>query len=283
MSAKKSGAEVAGCWSRLSKPPESALKKIQAGRLKGKTDINPMWRYKAMTSEFGQCGIGWRFDIANQWSEDGSDGQKFAFAKIHLYTKNDAGDEWSAPIPGVGGSMMVAKETRGLHANDEAYKMAVTDALGTAMKMLGMASSIYEGLWDGSKYLDQPVATKPPAAVFEAENHSGAEITKAAEEYSKGPAPAEELLDDVPTDDSTVSGDHIVTIKAINVKNGESKKGPWTKTSFVCVEGENWYSTFSKTHGKLISDAGKGGKLAVEYEEDKYGRNITDLAVLETK
>ena len=39
--------------------PETAKKAITAGRLKGKTDINPMWRIKRLTEQFGPCGIGW--------------------------------------------------------------------------------------------------------------------------------------------------------------------------------------------------------------------------------
>ena len=57
---------------------------------------------------------------------------------------------------------MVANEVRGLHNNDECYKMAVTDALGTAMKLLGVGADIYAGLWDGSKYIDQPTTKTPP-------------------------------------------------------------------------------------------------------------------------
>ena len=34
--------------------------------------------------------------------------------------------------------------------------MALTDALSVAMKQLGVAAKIYEGLWDGSKYRDEP-------------------------------------------------------------------------------------------------------------------------------
>ena len=32
--------------------------------------------------------------------------------------------------------------------------MAVTDALSTALKMLGVAADIYSGRWDGSKFRD---------------------------------------------------------------------------------------------------------------------------------
>ena len=140
-------------WNKLKQPPESALKQIKGGRLKGMTDINPQWRNKAMTEQYGPCGIGWKYEILNTWSEHGADGVVMAFAKVALYVKNG---EWSEPIHGIGGSTMVAKETAGLYSSDECYKMAVTDALSVAMKMLGVASDIYEGLWDGSKYVDAP-------------------------------------------------------------------------------------------------------------------------------
>jgi len=139
-------------YSALKQPPKDALRTIQAGRLKGKTDINPQWRYKAMTEQFGVCGVGWKYNIARVWNEPVADGQVFAFAEINLYIKD--GDKWSDAIPATGGSMLVAKESSGLHASDEGYKMATTDAIGTAMKMLGVAADIYAGLWDGAKYRD---------------------------------------------------------------------------------------------------------------------------------
>ena len=43
--------------------PNIAKKAITAGRLKGMTDINPMYRIKALTEEFGPCGIGWWYTI----------------------------------------------------------------------------------------------------------------------------------------------------------------------------------------------------------------------------
>ena len=47
----------------LSQPPATALRQITAGNLKGKTDINPQWRYEAMTEKFGLVGIGWKYEI----------------------------------------------------------------------------------------------------------------------------------------------------------------------------------------------------------------------------
>lgn len=136
-------------YNTLKQPPKEALRAIQGGRLAGKTDINPQWRYKAMTEQFGVCGIGWKYEIVRVFSEPADEGQIFAFAEVNLFIKQN---NWSDPIPGYGGSMLVEKEKAGLHANDEGYKMAITDALSTTMKMLGVAADVYAGLWDGAKY-----------------------------------------------------------------------------------------------------------------------------------
>ena len=151
-------------WNKFSKPPVSALKTIQAGRLKGKSDINPQWRYQAMTEVFGVCGIGWKYEITRLWTEQASYEQVFAFASINLYIRQD--DAWSDAIPAIGGSMLIQKEREGLHSNDEAYKMAVTDALGTAMKMLGVAAEIYLGNFDGSKY-KETAQSEPTVSAFD--------------------------------------------------------------------------------------------------------------------
>lgn len=37
--------------------PKEAKKSIAGGKLKGKTDINPMWRIKKLTELFGPCGV----------------------------------------------------------------------------------------------------------------------------------------------------------------------------------------------------------------------------------
>ena len=147
-------------WNALKAPPASALKKIGGGRLKGMTDINPQWRYQAMTEQFGPCGEGWKYEIVKLWSEPGSQDQIFCFAEINLFVSIE--EKWSEPIPGIGGSMLVTKESGGLHSSDEGYKMAVTDALSVALKMLGVAADIYAGKWDGSKYRDKPPGTENP-------------------------------------------------------------------------------------------------------------------------
>ena len=114
-----------------------------------------------MTEKFGLIGFGWKYEVQRLWTEPGAQGEVIAFAQIAVFVK--VGDEWSEPIIGVGGSKLIVSERSGLHTNDEGYKMAVTDAFSTSLKMLGVAADIYAGLWDGSKYIDQPAqpASKP--------------------------------------------------------------------------------------------------------------------------
>jgi len=148
-------------YDKLSRPPADALKKITGGRLNGKTDINPQWRYKAMTEAFGLCGIGWKYTIDRQWIEPGDGGEKMAFVNVSVYIKQ--GESWSDAIPGSGGSMLTAKEKSGLYNSDEAFKMATTDALSVALKFLGVASAIYAGQWDGTNYIN----SAPPGRIEE--------------------------------------------------------------------------------------------------------------------
>ena len=128
-------------YNKFMNTPAEARKTIKGGRLNGFTDINPMWRFKMLTEAFGPCGIGWKYEITDQRIIPGPDGKSAAFVDILLYNKQDG--QWSEGIPGIGGSAFVAKESGGLHMSDECFKMALTDAIGTACKALGMSADIY--------------------------------------------------------------------------------------------------------------------------------------------
>lgn len=126
--------------------PDSAKRRIEAGRLKGKTDINPMWRIKALTEKFGPCGFGWKYVITDKRLEQGANGEVAAFLDIDLFVKADG--VWSDAIPGTGGSAFVAKEKNGPYTSDECFKMALTDAISVACKALGFCADVY---WDADK------------------------------------------------------------------------------------------------------------------------------------
>ena len=179
--------------------PAKAKKSIGAGRLKGMTDINPMWRIEKLTEVFGACGIGWYTEITNKWIEEGANGEKCAFVQINLFIKVDG--EWSKPIEGVGGSSFIASQKSGLYTSDECYKMAYTDAISVACKALGFGANIY---WkkNETKY-DKVVETaenkidKTTAFALintlKAKNYSDEDISKSLLKY--GVKSAEELTE----------------------------------------------------------------------------------------
>ena len=141
--------------------PDSAKRRIEAGRLKGKTDINPMWRIKALTETFGPCGFGWKYVITDKRLEQGANGEVAAFLDIVLFVKADG--VWSDAIPGTGGSAFVAKEKNGPYTSDECFKMALTDAISVACKALGFGADVY---WDADKSKYDKPESKQEAPVL---------------------------------------------------------------------------------------------------------------------
>ena len=132
-------------YEKVRSVPDSAKKTIKGGRISGMTDINPVWRIKVLTEQFGPCGIGWYYIPTRQWLETAGN-EIAAFVNIELYIKVDG--EWSKPIAGNGGSMFASKEKSGIYVSDECYKMATTDAISVACKELGIGADVY---WDSDR------------------------------------------------------------------------------------------------------------------------------------
>lgn len=152
--------------------PDNAKKSIVGGRLKGKTDINPMWRIKMLTEQFGPCGFGWYYKTTRQWIEEKGE-EAAAFVNIELYVK--IGEEWSQPVFGTGGSMFLAREKGGSYLSDECYKMATTDAISVACKQLGIGADVY---WeaDRTKY---PCSPANDVSAPDSTASSGSDISEA--------------------------------------------------------------------------------------------------------
>ncbi len=124
--------------------PDNAKKPINAGRLKGMTDINPMWRIKRLTEMFGPCGVGWWYEITDkQIVFDETTNQKAAFVDILLYFVDPDSGHTCHGIPGTGGASFVAQESKGAYMSDECFKMALTDAISVAAKALGIGADVY--------------------------------------------------------------------------------------------------------------------------------------------
>lgn len=135
-------------WESVKAVPKEAQKPITGGRLKGMTDIKPQWRLMVLTETFGPVGIGWYYETIERWTDEHANTVS-AHVRVNLYVKHNG--EWSKPIEGQGGSMLLAQEKNGPYHSDEAYKMATTDALSVACKELGIGADVYMG-YSTSKY-----------------------------------------------------------------------------------------------------------------------------------
>ena len=171
-------------WNSWGRAPEEAKKPITAGRLKGMTDINPMWRYKMLTERFGPCGTGWYTDDEQYELHPGGQDQVVVACRLKLYYRDPESGEWSKGVAGQGGSMLVAAETKGLYTNDEAFKMAYTDAVSVACKQLGIGADVYWSRGETKYSLGEPGSQAPcvedgdPLALLQCAD-CGASLTKA--------------------------------------------------------------------------------------------------------
>lgn len=147
-------------WEQFRAVPTEARKTIKGGKLSGMTDINPVWRLQQLTAAFGPVGFGWNVREVERWTDECAD-EVAAFVKVELTIC--VGGQWSQPIEGTGGSKLCGKG-RGEGINDEAWKMATTDAISVACKSLGMAADIYfeKGAYLGTKYESQEPVTSSP-------------------------------------------------------------------------------------------------------------------------
>lgn len=131
--------------------PQEAQKAFNNGKFSG-TDINPMWRIKKLTEIFGPAGIGWYYEVVSERAEEHGD-VTIAVVDLNLYVKY--GGEWSKPIYGTGGNILLRKGA----TSDEGYKMALTDALSVACKSLGIGADIYYSK-DKTKYTADPAPAR---------------------------------------------------------------------------------------------------------------------------
>jgi len=121
--------------------PQEALKSFNNGKFGG-TDINPMWRIKALTEAFGPCGEGWYFGKPEFQLVTSGD-TITVHCIVALYHKLSDGT-WSQPVYGVGGNTIASINKSGYkNVTDEGFKMAYTDACGIAAKQLGVGADVW--------------------------------------------------------------------------------------------------------------------------------------------
>ena len=156
--------------------PKEAQKEIAGGRLRGFTDINPMYRIQKLTEKFGPCGIGWYYEPVKKWIEHAGD-EVMAFVDISLFIKVDG--EWSKPIAGTGGSALYTMEKGGLKASDECFKMATTDAISVACKQLGIGADVYWRAGESKYSRSEPDNAIPASKLAETQKTTPAKVSVA--------------------------------------------------------------------------------------------------------
>jgi len=220
-------------YEAVREPPKEALKDFtRPGGFKG-TDINAMWRIKMLTEQFGPCGFGWYIESVKKWIEQYDVRHVKCFVDINLYIKVDG--VWSKPIVGNGGNDWIFErfnknsQKNDLIINDECFKMAETDALGSACKKIGMAANVY---WssDKSKYTmdenDGTIIESAPMVEGKVEEKPKRSMPKDDPFFGK-PAPKKtEVQDDFVTGDMIVASDippEAEMVSVISVKGAQAK------------------------------------------------------------
>lgn len=146
-------------WNTLGKTdPDQTKAFTRGGGFKG-TAVKPIYTEHKMTEVFGPCGIGWGFTEPSFQVVPGDNKEVLVYCWLSLWVVRDGVK--SELIPGVGGDKVVSHIKANTQYNrperwendDEAFKKAFTDAIGNAMKHLGMSADVHMGMFDDSKYV----------------------------------------------------------------------------------------------------------------------------------
>jgi hypothetical protein len=164
-------------WNKLGKTDPAHTKAFTRGGGFRGTAIKPIYTMHKMTEEFGPVGQGWGFTEPHFQVVPGENKEVLVYCWLALWVV--IGGKRTDPIPGVGGDKVVSyiradtqrNRPERWESDDEAFKKAFTDAIGNAMKHLGMSADVHMGLFDDSKYVSEvrrEIAERAPAA--EADN-----------------------------------------------------------------------------------------------------------------
>jgi hypothetical protein len=160
-------------WNAL-KPtdPKQTKPFKRAGGFKG-TAVKPIYTLQKMTEQFGPIGEGWGTTEPVYQVVPGHNGEVLVYCTVGMWT-GDSGKLFY----GVGGDKVVTylrandeyNRPERWENNDEAFKAAFTDAVGNAMKHLGMSADVHMGLFDDSKYVrerEEEERPRPPSGSSE--------------------------------------------------------------------------------------------------------------------
>lgn len=134
-------------WDALAKTnPEHTKGFKRAGGFSG-TAVKPIYCDQRMTEQFGPCGLGWGIEKP-EFQLVSAGNEILVYCTVAVWHGNK-----DCLVYGVGGDKVMSAGSNGARTSDEAFKMAFTDAIGNAMKHLGMSADIHMGMFDDQKYV----------------------------------------------------------------------------------------------------------------------------------
>lgn len=147
-------------WNKLGRTNPAHTKGFKRGGGFTGTAVKPIYTEQKMTETFGPVGIGWGFSEPHFQLVPGENKEVLVYCWLTLWYVQDG--KRSGDIPGVGGDKVITHIKANEQYNrperwendDEAFKKAFTDAIGNAMKHLGMSADVHMGRFDDSKYVN---------------------------------------------------------------------------------------------------------------------------------
>jgi hypothetical protein len=141
-------------WNRLKRTDPRATKPFtRSGGFRG-TQIDPTWRLQMMTEVFGPVGKGWGYEQL-EWTVH--DSMVFILARA-WYRDPETGEVCHTGPQWGGNELMRRRRDGSEEPNDEAFKMAMTDAVGKCLVQIGLAADVHMGQFDDSKYREESEA-----------------------------------------------------------------------------------------------------------------------------
>lgn len=146
-------------WEALCRTDPRHTKRFKrAGGFEG-TALKPIWVEKRLTEVFGPCGHGWGTRPPVYTTQPGANNELLVFCNITGWYLRD-GNVYE--VHGAGGDKIIRyvaanekyKRPERWESNDEAYKMAMTDATLNAFKHVGVGADIHLGQFDDNKYVE---------------------------------------------------------------------------------------------------------------------------------
>lgn len=132
-------------WDKVSKTnPKHTSEFKRPGGFKG-TAIKPLYVVQKATEIWGPMGGLWGAEHVDHVIQGDS-----VFVRARVWYPGATG---RATVEHWGGDVLTKKSGEAIIPNDEAFKMAFTDAVGKCLSMLGFCADVHLGMFSDSKYV----------------------------------------------------------------------------------------------------------------------------------